>query len=178
MTQINFLPPLGFEPGSLGTVSRWLLHYATELHYPIILYNCLNYKYFCLSDFRPILAARYRWHRTAKACPKGNALSQDLQGLLRESSSPFTILAPKYLDIFCSGPEPSGCGGMVCFSDVIWMFRQISVKKPPMKNTSSNKILHIFHPFFMLPIITLAIVKIEEKSITFWSLQHRNKQHW
>ena len=27
----KFWPPLGLEPGSLGTVSRWLIHYATVL---------------------------------------------------------------------------------------------------------------------------------------------------
>ena len=36
------------------------------------------------------------------------------------------------------------------------MYRQSSVKTPPMKNTSSNNTLHIFHPFFALPIIWLA----------------------
>ena len=28
----KFLPPPGCEPGSLGTVSRWLIHYATVPH--------------------------------------------------------------------------------------------------------------------------------------------------
>ena len=45
------------------------------------------------------------------------------------------------------------------------IYRQSSVKLPPVKNTSSNNNLHIFHPFFTLPIITLAIIKIEQKSI-------------
>ena len=31
-TQLNFHPPPGFEPGSLGTVSRWLIRYATVPH--------------------------------------------------------------------------------------------------------------------------------------------------
>ena len=43
------------------------------------------------------------------------------------------------------------------------IYRQSSVKTPPMKNISSNNTLHIFHPFFTLPIITLAIVKIRAK---------------
>ena len=29
-TQINSPPPPGFEPGSLGDISRWLVHYATN----------------------------------------------------------------------------------------------------------------------------------------------------
>ena len=45
------------------------------------------------------------------------------------------------------------------------IYRQSSVKIPPTKNTSSNNTLHIFHPFFTLPIITLAIVKKEQKSV-------------
>ena len=28
----KFLPPPGFEPGSLGTISRWLIHYAMVPH--------------------------------------------------------------------------------------------------------------------------------------------------
>ena len=48
--------------------------------------------------------------------------------------------------------------------------RQSSVKIPPTKNTSSNNTLHIFHPFFTLPIITLAIVKIEQKAIQIQNL--------
>ena len=32
MTQINFLPLPGFEPGSLGTVSRWPIQYAMVPH--------------------------------------------------------------------------------------------------------------------------------------------------
>ena len=30
--QINCHPPLGFEPGSLGTIIKWLIHYATAHH--------------------------------------------------------------------------------------------------------------------------------------------------
>ena len=46
----------------------------------------------------------------------------------------------------------------------LWIHRQSSVKLPPIKNTSSKYTLQIFHPFFMIHIITLAIVKIEQKS--------------
>ena len=52
------------------------------------------------------------------------------------------------------------------------MYRQSSVKLPPIKNTSSNNTLRIFHPFFTLPIITLAIVKIEQKSIVHLKINY------
>ena len=48
--------------------------------------------------------------------------------------------------------------------NAIGIYRQSSVKILPIKNTSSYNILHIFHPFFTLPTITVAIVKIKQKS--------------
>jgi len=49
------------------------------------LFKCFkNIFCFSCSGCRPTPAARYRWHRTAQACPTGSALSPDLQPQLRK----------------------------------------------------------------------------------------------
>ena len=60
----KFLPLLGFEPGSLGAVSRWLIRYPTTPHSILVLLNFRKYKIpreTWFSQMNPFILGLEKW---------------------------------------------------------------------------------------------------------------------
>ena len=62
-----------------------------------------------ISDFRQILAARFRWHRTAQACPIGNVLWRDHQLPSRKFLEKFISFAIVNISISIYSLIPNTC---------------------------------------------------------------------